>query len=62
MSLTRHGLRDDMSVTSINTEGLTPSKYISGMEMGETVTFVGIVSGEGRYQYSRIATFQLESV
>ena len=57
-SLTRHGSRADLSVTSIDTEGLTPSKYISGMAMVETVTFVGVVSGEGRYRYSRINNFQ----
>ena len=47
ISLTRHGSRADLSITSIKKEGLTPSKYISGMPMGETVTFVGVVSGEG---------------
>ena len=48
ISLTRNGSRTDLSVTSINTEELTPIKYISGMEMGETVTFVGVVSREGQ--------------
>ena len=50
ISLTRHGSRDNLSIKSINTEGLAPSKYIIGMAMGETVIFVSVVSREGRYQ------------
>ena len=34
-----------LSLTSIKTEVLTPSKYISGIAMGETVILVGVVSG-----------------
>ena len=48
ISLTRHVSRAVLSVVSIKTEGLTPIKYISGMTMGETVTFVGVVRGEGQ--------------
>ena len=58
MSLTRHGSRSNLLVTSIKMEGLTPIKYISGMSMGETVKFVGVVNGEGQYRYSSIDTFQ----
>ena len=58
ISLTRYRSRADLSVTSIKTDGLIPSKYISVMEMVETVKLVGVVSGEGQYRYSRIATFQ----
>ena len=46
ISFTRHGSRANLSVTSINLEGLKISKYISGIELGEAVTFVGVVSGE----------------
>ena len=46
--LTGHGSRVGLSVTSIKAEGLTPRNYISGLAMGETVTFDGSVSGEDR--------------
>ena len=48
ISLTRHGSRSDLSVASIKAEVLTPSKYISDILMVETVTFVGVFSGESQ--------------